>query len=101
MFLNDVHVSNAHEGVEYLRAIVQQLFWVLGLRSELRRICLSCVFCTKRCNEHICKLDKNPRPFYSTPMISAPMMSDLPSERLEFGSALFAYTGIDFLGFSK
>ena len=35
MFLNDVHISNAHEGVENLRSIVQQLFWVLGLRSEL------------------------------------------------------------------
>ena len=38
LFLNDVHISNAHDGVEYLRSIVQQLFWVLGLRSELRRI---------------------------------------------------------------
>ena len=58
-FLNDVHISNAHEGVEYLRSIVQQLYWVLGLRSELLRIRLKCVFCTKR-----------------APMISAPMMSD-------------------------
>ena len=56
LFLNDVHISNAHDGVEYLRSIVQQLFWVLGLRSELRRIRLKCVFCTKR-----------------APMISAPI----------------------------
>ena len=81
LFLNDVHISNAHEGVEYLRSIVQQLYWVLGLRSELRRIRLNCVFCTKR-----------------APMISAPMMSDLPSERLGFGSASFAFTGIDCFG---
>ena len=81
LFLNDVHISNAHEGVEYLRSIVQQLFWVLGLRSQLRRIRLKSVFCTNR-----------------APMISAPMMSDLPSERLGFGSAPFAFTGIDFFG---
>ena len=81
LFLNDVHISNAHEGVEYLRSIVQQLYWVLGLRSELRRIRLKCVFCTKR-----------------SPMIYAPMMSDLDSERLGFGSAPFAFTEIDFFG---
>ena len=81
MFLNDVHISNAHEGVEYLRSIVQQLFWILRLRSELRRIRLKCVFCTKR-----------------APMISAPMMADLPLERLGFGNAPFAFTGIDFFG---
>ena len=32
------------------------------------------------------------------PMMSAPMMSDLPSERLGIGSAPFAFTGIDFFG---
>ena len=67
--------------MEYLHSSVQQLFWVLGLRSELRRIRLKCVFCTKR-----------------APMISAPMMSDLPLERLGFGNAPFVFTGIDFSG---
>ena len=81
LFLNDVHISNAHEGVEYLRSIVQQLLWVPGLRSELRQFRLNCVFCTKR-----------------APMTSAPMMSNLPSERLGFGSAPFAFTGIEFFG---
>ena len=79
MILHDVHISNAHEGVEYLRCIVQQLFWVLCLRSELRRIRLRCVFCTKR-----------------APMISAPMVADLPPERLAIGSSPFALTGVDF-----
>ena len=64
LFLNDVDISKAHEGVEYLRSIVQQLYWVLRLRSELRRIRLKCVFCTKR-----------------APMISAPVMSDLPDRK--------------------
>ena len=36
MFLNGVHISNAHEGVENLRSKVQQLFGVLGLRKKLR-----------------------------------------------------------------
>ena len=84
MILHDVHISNAHEGVEYLRCIVQQLFWVLCLRSELRRIRLRCVFCTKR-----------------APMISAPMVADLPPERLGIGSSPFAFTGIDFFGLSR
>ena len=34
LFFNDVHISNAHEGVEYFRSLVQQMFGVLGLRSE-------------------------------------------------------------------
>ena len=79
MFLNDVHVSNVHGGVEYLRSIVKQLFWVPGFRSQLRRIRLRCVFCTTW----------------------APMMFDLPSVRLGFGSAPFAFAGIDFWGFLR
>ena len=86
LFLNDVQISNANEGVEHLRSIVQHLFWVLGLRSELHRIRLKCVFCAKRA------------PMISASMISALMMSDLPSEKLGFGSAPFALTGIDFFG---
>ena len=64
MFLIDVHISNVHDCVEYLHSILQQLFWILGLFSELRRIRLRCAFCTNR-----------------APMISAPMISDLPSDR--------------------
>ena len=62
---------NAFEGVQYVRSIVQQSFWVFGLRSDLRRIRLRCVFGTK-----------------CAPMISAPMMSDLPSERPGFCSSI-------------
>ena len=31
IFLNDMHISNAHQGVAYLRSIAQQFFCVLGL----------------------------------------------------------------------
>ena len=61
--------------------LIQQLFWVLGLCIELRRIRLRCVFCTNL-----------------APMIPTPMLSGLPAERLGFGCAPFAFTGVDFFG---
>ena len=67
-FLTKVHCADYfHEGVEYLKSIIQQKFWILGLRSELRRIKIKCVLCRKR-----------------QPLTIQPQMADLPSDRLAF-----------------
>ena len=48
MFLLQFHSENFHEGVEFLRSIVQQKYWIVGLRSDLRRIKNNCLLCRKR-----------------------------------------------------
>ena len=80
-FLLQVHSENFHEGVEFLRSIVQQKYWIVGLRSELRRIKNNCLLCRKRSQSFV-----------------APQMADLPSERLGFNQPPFAFTGLDFFG---
>ena len=81
-FLRKVHVTdNFHEGIEYLRSVIQQKVWILGLRCELRRIKVKCVLCSKR-----------------QPKSLQPQMADLPVERLGFDKMPFAFSGIDFFG---
>ena len=76
-----MHLKHHHEGIDYLRALIQQKFAVLKLRSTLRSIRFSCVLCRKR---------------NATPV--QPMMADLPSERLRFQSPPFTNVGLDYFG---
>ena len=39
------HESNNHEGTEYVRSLIQQQFWIIGLRNALRQIKRNCVLC--------------------------------------------------------
>ena len=34
--IEDAHESNYHEGTEYVCSILQQIFWLFGLRNALR-----------------------------------------------------------------
>ena len=70
-----------HQGVDYLRALVQQRFAVVKLRTTLRTIVSRCITCLKRRAE-----------------TSTPMMLDLPRERLAFEEPPFSNTGIDHFG---
>ena len=47
LFLEDMHKRWHHEGVEYVRRIVQQIFWILGFRNALRYVKHDCVECKK------------------------------------------------------
>ena len=67
LFLEHLHRSHCHQGVDYLRALVQQQFAIVKLRTALRSIAQRCVTCRKRRAETI-----------------SPMMADLPRERLAF-----------------
>ena len=79
--LLQLHINNLHEGVEYVRNVIQQEFCVLGLRNALRKIKGSCVDCRK---------------FRSA--VKQPFMADLPPERLDFQAHSFTNTGIDYFG---
>ena len=79
LLLLQAHIDNLHEGVEYVRNVIQQEFCVLGLRNALRKIKGSCVDCRK---------------FRSA--VKQPFMADLPPERLDFQAHPFTNTGIDY-----
>ena len=81
LFLEHTHVKNYHQGVEYLRSIVQEHYTVLKLRSSLRSIKAHCLRC---------------REFQAVTM--QPIMSDLPKERLAYQSPPFTNTGVEYIG---
>ena len=81
LLLEHLHSQHCHQGVDYLRALVQQRFAVVKLRAVLRTIVSRCLTCRKRKAETL-----------------TPIMSDLPRERLAFKEPPFSNTGIDYFG---
>ena len=79
--LLQAHIDNLHEGVKYVRNVIQQEFCVLGLHNALKKIKGSCVDCRK---------------FRSA--VKQPFMADLPPERLDFQAHPFTNTDIDYFG---
>ena len=64
-----------------MRALVQQQFAIIKLRTALRSIVSKCVTCRKRRADTF-----------------TPVMADLPKERLAFKEPSFTNTGIDYFG---
>ena len=58
--------DNQHEGTEYVRSLVQQRFWDIGIRNALRSIKSKCAKCRKLAVQPI-----------------HPHMAGLPRERIE------------------
>ena len=81
LYLEHLHRKHCHQGVEYLRALIQQKFTAIKLRTVLRSIQSKCLVCRKRKSETV-----------------TPMMADLPRERLAYGYAPFTSTGLDYFG---
>ena len=81
LFLENFHINQCHQGVEYLRSLIQQEYAIVKLRPTLRSIVSRCITCRKRKAETL-----------------APMMSDLPRERLAYREPPFRNTGIDYFG---
>ena len=79
--LEHLHEKHCHQGVEYLRALIQQKYAIVKLRTALRTIQSRCVTCRKRKAETL-----------------RPMMVDLPKERLAFAAPPFTKTGLDYFG---
>ena len=80
LFLRYEHQDNQHEGTEHVRNIVQQNMWILGIPNALRSIKNKCFTCRKGRAQTI-----------------APVMFDLPEERLD-ASTDFTNVGVDYFG---
>ena len=80
-FLIETHENNHHQGVKYVRTLVQRKYAILKLRFTLRSIQRNCVTCRK---------------FRAKP--PTPIMSDLPKERLGYKLKPFTFTGVDYFG---
>ena len=78
LYLEQLHETHCHQGVDYMRALVQQKFGIVKLRTALSLVS-KCVACRKRQAETL-----------------NPIMSDIPRERLAFEERPFTNTGIDF-----
>ena len=81
LFLRHTHVKHHHQGIDYLRAKMQERYTILKLRSSLRSIKSNCVTC---------------RMFRAATI--QPIMADLPVERLAYQSPPFTNTGVDYFG---
>ena len=80
LFLQNEHRKSNHEGTEHVRNIVQQKFWILGIRNALRSIKNKCIRCRK-----------------GRAQTMTPVMAELPTERLNASTA-FANVGIHYFG---
>ena len=78
--LQNEHTNSHHEGTEHVRNIVQQKFWILGIRNALRSIKNKCIRCRK-----------------GRAQTKAPVMADPPEERL-VASTVFSNVGVDYFG---
>ena len=81
LLLERAHRDNLHEGTEYVRIMLQQEYWIIGLRNALRKIKSRCIKCRQR----------NANPIHLA-------MADLHRERLDEHLFPFTHTGIDFFG---
>ena len=79
LFLVHTHVKHYHQGVEYLRSVVQEHYTVLKLRSSLRSIKAHCL---------------RFREFKAVTI--QPIRSDLPKERPAYQSAPFRNSGVEY-----
>ena len=79
LLLEREHQENSHQGTEYLRNVVQQKFWIVGLRNALRSIKNHCVRCRKQ-----------------GIIANQPKMSDLLPQRVSHGICSFETTGVHF-----
>ncbi|XP_075250739.1 uncharacterized protein LOC142342945 [Convolutriloba macropyga] len=80
LFLRNEHKNNSHEGNEHVKNIVQQRFWIIGVRNALRSIKNKCVTCRS-----------------GRAQTMTPVMAELPTESLD-ASAAFANVGVDYFG---
>ena len=73
--------DNLHEGTEYVRNMLQQEYWTIGLRNALRKNKSGCIKCRHRNANTI-----------------HPPMADLPRERLDEHLFPFTHTGVGCFG---
>ena len=79
--IEDAHRANFHEGTEYVRCVLRQEDWIIGLRNALRNVKAKCVKCRKQ-----------------RVGVSQSFMADSPRERLQERVFPFTNTGVDYFG---
>ena len=79
--LERAHRDNLHDGAKYRRNMLQQEYWIIGLRIALRKIKSRCIKCRHR----------NANPIH-------PPMADIPRERLNEHVFAFTHTGNHYFG---
>ena len=80
-FLIEQHRKQNHQGIEHLRAVITQRFWITRLRATLHSVKAEC----KVCNRY-------------SPKILQPEMAELPAERLAAQQFPSSFTGVDYFG---
>ena len=81
LLARSLHHKQFHQGLDYMRSVLNIAYAVLGLRRLLRSIESQCVLCRKRKASTIQSI-----------------MSDLPVERLGCKQPPFNHTGVDYFG---
>ena len=81
LFLENLHNNQCHQGVEYLRALIQQEYAIVKSRTTLRSIVSRCIICHKLKAETL-----------------APLMFKFQRKRLAYKEPPFSNTGIDYFG---
>ena len=81
LFVHHLHALYCHQGSDYVRAQLQQRFFFSRIRSLLRSVKSDCFLCRK------CLADT-----------LAPMIADLPNERLGYRLRPFFRRGVDYFG---
>ena len=81
LLARSLHHKHFHQGLDYMRSVLNMKYAILGLRRLLRSIENQCVTCRKRKASTI-----------------QPIMSDLPVERLGYKQPPFNHTGVDYFG---
>ena len=79
LLLKRAHRDNLHEGTEYVRNMLQQEYWIIGIRNALRKIKSRCIKCRHR----------NANPIH-------PPMADLLRERLDEHVFPFTHAEVDY-----
>ena len=80
LYLNHEHQLYHHEGVEYLRRMIQKRFWIIGLRNAPRSVKNNWVTCRRHASAIL------------------PQMSDVPQNRVEARLQPFTNCGVDCFG---
>ena len=81
LLARSLHHKHFHQGLDYMRFVLNMKYAILGLRRLLRSIQNQCVTCRKRKANSI-----------------QPIMSDLPVERLGYKQPPFNHMGVDYFG---
>ena len=81
LLVKHLHVRNIHQGLDYMRAVVNLKYVVLNLRWLLRKIENTCVANRKRKAQTVTHI-----------------MAELPIERLGYRQPPFSNTGVDYFG---